>query len=116
MQDSICETSFKIRARKMRVGGKLMNHFPWKRMAVALCLALIGSVGISAVSAPQQNAPAATPSPYRFHHVHLNTLNARAAIDFYAKTFNAESAMFGGTIPAVNAQGKWLLFNQVSQA
>jgi catechol 2,3-dioxygenase-like lactoylglutathione lyase family enzyme len=85
-------------------------------MALALCQVLIGSVGITALSAPQQNAPTATSSPYRFHHVHLNTVNARAAIEFYTKTFKAESAMFGGTIPAVNAQGKWLLFNQVSQA
>ncbi len=81
----------------------------------ALCLALAGCLGLSALIG-QQNAPAAPPSGYRFHHVHLNTINARAAIDFYTTQFKAERGMFGGTMPAVQAQGKWLLFNEVAQA
>lgn len=86
----------------------------WARIAFAICIAVTG-VCIAARSTPQQNAPAAT-SPYRFHHVHLNTVNARAAIDFYTTHFKAERGMLGRTIPGVNAQGKWLLFNEVSQA
>ena len=82
------------------------NRGRWIGVLLALCLAF------GAISAQQP----ATPSPYRFHHVHLNTVNARAAIDFYATTFKAERGMLGGTIPAVNAQGKWLLFNEVAQA
>jgi catechol 2,3-dioxygenase-like lactoylglutathione lyase family enzyme len=47
--------------------------------------------------------------------VHLNTVDAKAAIDFYATHFNAERAMLGD-MPAVHAQGKWLLFDQVGTA
>ena len=63
-------------------------------------------------------APAAPPaqSPFRFHHVHLNTVNAAKAVDFYATHFNAQRGQFGGKIPAVVAQGKWLLFNEVKDA
>lgn len=94
-----------------------MGYRPWIEMRFALCLVLAGSFGFAAMRASQNGpgGPAAT-SGYRFHHVHLNTVNARAAIDFYATTFKAERAMFGGTIPAVSAQGKWLLFNEVAQA
>lgn len=53
---------------------------------------------------------------FRFHHVHLNTTNATRAIDFYTTHFNAQSARFAGSVPAVVAQGKWLLFNEVKEA
>jgi catechol 2,3-dioxygenase-like lactoylglutathione lyase family enzyme len=52
---------------------------------------------------------------YRFHHVHLNSVNPDAAIDFYAAHFNAKRDRFRGQVPAVNAQGKWLLFNPVNR-
>jgi len=54
------------------------------------------------------------PPTFRFHHVHLNTVDATKAIDFYAANFNARRDLLGGKIPGVQAQGKWLLFNQVS--
>jgi catechol 2,3-dioxygenase-like lactoylglutathione lyase family enzyme len=53
---------------------------------------------------------------YRFHHVHLNSVNPDAAIDFYAAHFNATRDRFQGKVPAVRAAGKWLLFNKVSRA
>ena len=56
----------------------------------------------------------AAPS-FKFHHVHLNTVNASAAADFYSTHFNAERVDFAGQ-PAVRAQGKWLLFNQARTA
>ena len=57
----------------------------------------------------------ATPPAFRFHHVHLNTVSARNAIDFYARHFNVERAALG-RVPALRAQGKWLLFNEVRSA
>lgn len=61
-------------------------------------------------------APVTAQSPsYRFHHVHLNTVDRRQAIDFYASHFNAERGALDGRVPGVSAQGKWLLFTQVSQ-
>jgi catechol 2,3-dioxygenase-like lactoylglutathione lyase family enzyme len=50
-----------------------------------------------------------------FHHVHLNSMNPDAAIDFYTKHFNSERAKFAGTMNAVWTQRSWLLFNKVNQ-
>ncbi len=58
---------------------------------------------------------AAQPQSFKFHHVHLNTVDPGKAIDFYASHFNAERARFGGKVSAVRAQGKWLLFTKVSR-
>ena len=60
--------------------------------------------------------PVAAQSPaFRFHHVHLNTVDPQQAIEFYATHFNAERAALGGTVPGVRAQGKWLLFTKVNR-
>jgi catechol 2,3-dioxygenase-like lactoylglutathione lyase family enzyme len=50
-----------------------------------------------------------------FHHVHLNSTNPDAAIEFYTKHFSSESARFGG-MNAVWTQKSWLLFKKVKQA
>ena len=76
---------------------------------VLFALAISHTLSVSAGQAPP------TPPAFRFHHVHLNTVNARNAIDFYASHFKAERAALG-TVPAVRAQGKWLLFNEVRTA
>jgi catechol 2,3-dioxygenase-like lactoylglutathione lyase family enzyme len=62
-----------------------------------------------------QQTPADASTVYRFHHVHLNSVNPEAAIDFYAAHFNAARDRFLGKLPAVRAQEKWLLFNKVSR-
>ena len=49
-----------------------------------------------------------------FHHVHLNTTDLKAAIDFYPAKFDAEKAKFAGTVDAVWAQKSWLLFTPVN--
>jgi catechol 2,3-dioxygenase-like lactoylglutathione lyase family enzyme len=64
-------------------------------------------------------APAAAPEKSsampvaHFHHLHLNTLDRAAAIDFYTSKFDCEKAKFAGLFDAVWAQKSWLLFNQV---
>jgi len=65
----------------------------------------------SAVALRGQSSPA-----FKFHHVHLNTVDSAKAIDFYATNFNAQRGLLGGKVPGVQAQGKWLLFNQVRTA
>lgn len=52
--------------------------------------------------------------PAQFHHVHLNSVNASAAIDFYTRHFSGERAKFGNT-DALWTQKSWILFNKVSQ-
>lgn len=51
-----------------------------------------------------------------FHHLHLNTLDPKGAIDFYTSKFDCEKAKFAGTLDAVWAQKSWMLFNKVEKA
>src|SRR5262245_33715077 len=51
-----------------------------------------------------------------FHHLHLNTLDPKGAIDFYTSKFDCEKAKFAGAIDAVWAQKSWLLFSKVEKA
>lgn len=84
----------------------------------ALALAFLvtaAALGMFGVRSMGQTAPAAKAMTYRFHHVHLNTVNVNSAITFYTTHFKAERSQFAGKIPAVLAQGKWLLFNEVRQ-
>ena len=50
-----------------------------------------------------------------FHHVHLNSTDPKAAIDFYTSHFDSEKATFAGAMPAVWAQKSWLLFSKVDK-
>ena len=49
-----------------------------------------------------------------FHHVHLNSTDPRAAIEFYTTHLSGEKAVFDGA-DAVWTQESWLLFNKVKQ-
>ncbi len=51
-----------------------------------------------------------------FHHVHLNSTDPKAAIDFYTAKFLAEKAKFAGVADAVLAADRWLLFTKVNTA
>ncbi len=56
-----------------------------------------------------------TPAPLaHFHHVHLNSTDPKAAIDFYTSKFDCERASFAGLMDAVWAQKSWLLFTKVN--
>ena len=49
-----------------------------------------------------------------FHHLHLNTTDPQAAINFYTSKFDCEKGRFAGAMDAVWAQKSWLLFTKVS--
>jgi catechol 2,3-dioxygenase-like lactoylglutathione lyase family enzyme len=53
--------------------------------------------------------------PAHFHHVHLNSTDPAAAIEFYTTHFDCEKSEYQGR-PAVFAQKSWLLFNKVDKA
>ena len=61
-----------------------------------------------ALAACAQERPAA-----HFHHVHLNSTDPAAAIEFYTHHFDCEKSSYHGQA-AVWAQKSWLLFNKVS--
>jgi predicted enzyme related to lactoylglutathione lyase len=49
-----------------------------------------------------------------FHHVHLNSTDPAAAIDFYAEKFKARKEKFIGLTDAVWTGDSWLLFTKVA--
>ncbi len=65
---------------------------------------------IASLTAFAQEKPVA-----HFHHVHLNSTDPAAAIEFYTHHFDCEKANYHGQ-DAVWAQKSWLLFNKVSNA
>jgi catechol 2,3-dioxygenase-like lactoylglutathione lyase family enzyme len=75
----------------------------------------------SGLAVQQEQKPAevkTSPSPEaHFHHLHLNTTDPKAAIDFYTGKFDCEKARFAG-LPgledAVWAQKSWMLFTKVN--
>jgi catechol 2,3-dioxygenase-like lactoylglutathione lyase family enzyme len=53
-------------------------------------------------------------SPASFHHVHLNSADPNAAIDFYAKTFDVTKKAAIAGWQGVRSEQMYLLFNQVA--
>jgi len=49
-----------------------------------------------------------------FHHIHLNSTDPAAAIEFYTSKFDCEKAKFAGEWDGVWAQKAWGLFNKVA--
>jgi len=74
-------------------------------VAAAGCALL--AAGVAALS---QNAP---PAPLaHFHHVHLNSTDPQAAIEFYTSRLECEKRKYGAE-DAVWAHRSWLLFTKV---
>jgi catechol 2,3-dioxygenase-like lactoylglutathione lyase family enzyme len=53
--------------------------------------------------------------PPGFHHLHLNSTDPDAAIDFYTKQFPSTSKATWGGMPALKAGKVYVLFNKVSK-
>jgi len=54
--------------------------------------------------------------PADFHHMHLNSADPAAAIDFYTTKFDCEKGKFAGEWDGVWAQKAWILFSKVPAA
>lgn len=52
--------------------------------------------------------------PAHFHHVHLNVVDAKRSVDFYARTFGALPVKFRGAADAIFAERSFILFNTVA--
>jgi catechol 2,3-dioxygenase-like lactoylglutathione lyase family enzyme len=74
---------------------------------------------LSLIGGPPLDAQEQAITPeIHFHHLHLNTVDPKAAIDFYTSKFECEKAKFAGssgTEDAVWAQKSWLLFNKADK-
>ncbi len=90
----------------------------WLRLSFIVSL-LFSSVVCARGFNEQEAKPAPPPAlempEAHFHHLHLNTLDPSAAIDFYTSKFDCERAKFAGLLDGVWAQKSWLLFTKVNQ-
>ena len=83
-------------------------------MRPATALAVLSFILAALVSRPgaQPRAPLAPPT---FHHLHLNSINPEAAIDFYTRQFaSTAKATFAGQAALRAATNVWVLFNKVA--
>lgn len=60
-------------------------------------------------------AAAQEPPIAHFHHIHLNSTDPAAAIDFYTRKFDCEKRSYDGA-DAIWAQKSWMLFTKVKNA
>lgn len=81
---------------------------------VAGLLPFVSALAQAAFAQSPTTAPAA-PQLAHFHHLHFNSVDPQAAIEFYTTRFNGEKAKLGGKVDAVWTGKSWLLFNKVSQ-
>ena len=88
-------------------------------IGVLLCPAGLFASGLLAPGNHQQTSENKQMGPQmpeaHFHHLHLNTIDPKAAIDFYPAKFDCEKAKFAGSMDAVWTQKSWILFNKVDK-
>src|SRR6476661_3796169 len=60
-----------------------------------------------------QESPAAIPAPH-FHHLHLNSVNPAAAIDYYLKAIPGTTKATLGGFDGVKTNNIYLLFTKVN--
>jgi len=86
-----------------------------KRMFALASSVAFAAIGlISDVHTRAQTSPAALPTP-GFHHLHLNSVNPEAAVDFYTKEFPTTSkGTFAGRPALKSPNNVWVLFNKVA--
>jgi catechol 2,3-dioxygenase-like lactoylglutathione lyase family enzyme len=83
------------------------------RLGVAVCTGIgVLILAPTPYASTERGAQTAAPIAH-FHHLHLNTPDPKAAIDFYTAKFDCEKARFAGVMDAVWAQKSWLLFTKV---
>ena len=79
-----------------------------------LILAMILGVMFAQCCESQTTSHADALPPPHFHHLHLNSVNPDAAIDFYTKQFPSTSKATVAGFPALKAGQVYVLFTKVS--
>lgn len=103
-----------------------MNRFvSRKQVVITLCLfAALTLPALTYLQAAQDGKqtqpqpPPAAAAPFvdaHWHHLHLNTTDPKAAIEFYTSKFASEKARFAGLVDAVWTQKSWMLFTKTAQ-
>jgi catechol 2,3-dioxygenase-like lactoylglutathione lyase family enzyme len=78
-------------------------------LAVTTILMVLSALSIA------QSPDSTTLPPPGFHHLHLNSTNPEAAIDYYPKLFPSTSKAIWGGQPALKSGKVYILFNKVSK-
>ena len=79
----------------------------------AQALVLVIGAACASICQAQTDSPALPPPG--FHHLHLNSTNPDAAIDFYTKAFPSTSKSNWAGMPALKTGKIYVLFNKVSK-
>jgi catechol 2,3-dioxygenase-like lactoylglutathione lyase family enzyme len=95
---------------KILIAIKVNNRF---RHISAWVVLLFGLSSLVITAQTDQKTTPQLPEAH-FHHLHLNTTDPKAAIDFYTSKFDCEKARFAGLMDGVWAQKSWLLFTKVT--
>jgi catechol 2,3-dioxygenase-like lactoylglutathione lyase family enzyme len=74
-------------------------------------LLLVVTIWLMALGAMGQEAPA----PSAFHHVHLNSTDPAAAINFYTRTFDVTKPVKLAGWDGIQSENIYLLFNKVAR-
>ena len=74
-------------------------------------ISFLSALALASIATAQDTAPSVPAA--RFHHVHLNTVDPEAAINFYTTKFKAERQKFAGLRDAVWTGDSWILFTKV---
>ena len=82
---------------------------------ILLFLAIFVAIGAPRAGAQSKGQPDPLPAP-GFHHLHLNSVDPDAAIDFYTKEFPSTSKTTFAGLPALKAGKVYVLFTKVSKA
>ncbi|MEK6303058.1 MAG: VOC family protein [Acidobacteriota bacterium] len=86
-------------------------------LGILVVMAMMLPLGVSPKAGGHEQATTQeTPAPAavaHFHHLHLNTTDPQAAINFYTSKFDSEKARFAGLVDGVWAQKSWMLFTKV---
>lgn len=88
----------------------------WKRPLLVSFFLFSATLMLGAFKLSAQEAkPATLPTnEAHFHHLHLNSIDPKAAIEFYTSKFDCEKARFAGLLDGIWAQKSWMLFTKVS--
>lgn len=82
-------------------------------MASRLGLVWIAALGAGvALLVAQQPA---VPQLAHFHHIHLNSVNPEASLNFYSTRFNGHRAKLNGSVEGIWASRLWLLFDKADR-
>jgi catechol 2,3-dioxygenase-like lactoylglutathione lyase family enzyme len=92
---------------------KLKREIQMQHLIYAACIAS-AFISVSALAQAPSASTAAAQQTAHFHHVHLNTTDPAAAINFYTARFKARKERFAGAMDAVWTGDSWLLFTKVA--